>query len=413
MMDKKIKNILVINQPLGNRGDESAHRALMRALNKNLPETKITVLVSFDYKNNVDAIKECHQNNEYVVINHPHNYRMVQVMKFLMVLGLVRVGLYVHPFLRRYAPYYRQADLVICAPGGICMGGFQDWLHLFMLHLAKVFGKRLVYYSRSFGPFPVRTLGNRRFRRLSLEMLEYFSFLSIRDAKTMRLADELGISYVPSIDTAFLDTPQVPVPSAVQAKLREDYIVFVPNSLTWHYAYKSIPQERIDAFYWTIMDKLHERYPSWQIVMLPQLYGRGVQGDYGYFQKLREQFQHKESVAVLPDVYGSDVQQGIIRDAKLVIGVRYHSIVFAINQGVPFMALCYEHKMEGLLEELSLQKYGVGIGDAFSTETLAGQSVADVCALFDVGSEKAVENARKQAKDMAKYCFVDFQTKFL
>ena len=161
------------------------------------------------------------------------------------------------------------------------------------------------------------------------------------------------------------------------------------------------------------MDKLHERYPSWQIVMLPQLYGRGVQGDYGYFQKLREQFQHKESVAVLPDVYGSDVQQGIIRDAKLVIGVRYHSIVFAINQGVPFMALCYEHKMEGLLEELSLQKYGVGIGDAFSTETLAGQSVADVCALFDVGSEKAVENARKQAKDMAKYCFVDFQTKFL
>ena len=412
-MDKKIKNILVINQPLGNRGDESAHRALMRALNKNLPETKITVLVSFDYKNNVDAIKECHQNNEYVVINHPHNYRMVQVMRFLMVLGLVRVGLYVHPFLRRYAPYYRQADLVICAPGGICMGGFQDWLHLFMLHLAKVFGKRLVYYSRSFGPFPVRTLGNRRFRRLSLEMLEYFSFLSIRDAKTMRLADELGISYVPSIDTAFLDTPQVPVPSAVQAKLREDYIVFVPNSLTWHYAYKSIPQERIDAFYWTIMDKLHERYPSWQIVMLPQLYGRGVQGDYGYFQKLREQFQHKESVAVLPDVYGSDVQQGIIRDAKLVIGVRYHSIVFAINQGVPFMALCYEHKMEGLLEELSLQKYGVGIGDAFSTETLAGQSVADVCALFDVGSEKAVENARKQAKDMAKYCFVDFQTKFL
>ena len=412
-MDKKIKNILVINQPLGNRGDESAHRALMRALNKNLPETKITVLVSFDYKNNVDAIKECHQNNEYVVINHPHNYRMVQVMRFLMVLGLVRVGLYVHPFLRRYAPYYRQADLVICAPGGICMGGFQDWLHLFMLHLAKVFGKRLVYYSRSFGPFPVRTLGNRRFRRLSLEMLEYFSFLSIRDAKTMRLADELGISYVPSIDTAFLDTPQVPVPSAVHAKLREDYIVFVPNSLTWHYAYKSIPQERIDAFYWTIMDKLHERYPSWQIVMLPQLYGRGVQGDYGYFQKLREQFQHKESVAVLPDVYGSDVQQGIIRDAKLVIGVRYHSIVFAINQGVPFMALCYEHKMEGLLEELSLQKYGVGIGDAFSTETLAGQSVADVCALFDVGSEKAVENARKQAKDMAKYCFVDFQTKFL
>ena len=412
-MNKEIKRILIINQPLGNRGDESAHRALMRALNKNLPDTKIKVLVLFDYRNSSSAIEEQHPNNEYVHVSHPHNCRMVALMKLLMTLRMVRLGSYMYPFLRKLIPYYKWADLVVCAPGGICMGGFQDWLHLYQLYLAKVLNKQLVYYSRSFGPFPTCTFSNRLFKRFSLEMLRYFSFLSIRDAKTMQLADELGLSYVPSIDTAFLDAPQIPIPSEVSAKLQGDYMVFVPNSLTWHYAYKSIPQERIDAFYLAIMDRLHERYPSWQIVMLPQLYGCGVQGDYTYFQKLREQFQYKKSVIVLPDVYGSDVQQGIIRGAKLVIGARYHSIVFAINQGVPFVALCYEHKMKGLLEELSLQKYGVDIDDAFSTEALARQSVVDVCALFNAGNEKAIENARKQAKNMTEYCFVDFQTKFL
>ena len=35
-------NILIINQPLNNRGDESAHKGLVRAIVKNIPEAEIT-----------------------------------------------------------------------------------------------------------------------------------------------------------------------------------------------------------------------------------------------------------------------------------------------------------------------------------------------------------------------------------
>lgn len=57
----------------------------------------------------------------------------------------------------QYNELYKESDVVLCAPGGICMGGFQNWWHLFMLQLAKYIGKPLVYYGRSFGPFPVVT----------------------------------------------------------------------------------------------------------------------------------------------------------------------------------------------------------------------------------------------------------------
>ena len=37
-------NILIINQPLNSRGDESAHKALVRSLLRDYPNVWITVL---------------------------------------------------------------------------------------------------------------------------------------------------------------------------------------------------------------------------------------------------------------------------------------------------------------------------------------------------------------------------------
>lgn len=65
---------------------------------------------------------------------------------------------------RTYFASLQKADLIICAPGGICMGGFQDWNHLFYLQLAKYARKPLAYYGRSFGPFPITTKSNRDFK---------------------------------------------------------------------------------------------------------------------------------------------------------------------------------------------------------------------------------------------------------
>ena len=37
-------NILIVNQPLNNRGDESAHKGLVRRLSKQYPKAEINVL---------------------------------------------------------------------------------------------------------------------------------------------------------------------------------------------------------------------------------------------------------------------------------------------------------------------------------------------------------------------------------
>ena len=67
----------------------------------------------------------------------------------------------------------------------------------------------------------------------------------------------------------------------------------------------------------------------------------------------------------ISDKYNSDVQQTVIAGAQSVIGARYHSIVFAINNGVPFISLSYEHKMSGLLCSLGGEEMMVDIVDTF------------------------------------------------
>lgn len=51
MPNMKVKEILIINQPMGNRGDESAHRALVRSLNRTLPDVNVTIFGLHTYYN--------------------------------------------------------------------------------------------------------------------------------------------------------------------------------------------------------------------------------------------------------------------------------------------------------------------------------------------------------------------------
>lgn len=356
----KIKNILIINQPVGNRGDESAHRALMHALNDALPEVHFTIL-AFQYASDaIDALTVSNDKNTYVKFIFPHNLMADDVAQFLIKYGMTRVGTALHPVLRRLLPYYRSADAVICAPGGICMGGFQNWRHMYLLQVARNMKKPIIYYSRSIGPFPVTTRLNRRFKRLSVDMLKSFAFLSLRDSRSKQIAKELGVGYVSSIDTAFLAHPHPSIPQELQQAIKPRYVVFVPNQLKWHFAFRNLSGQAIDDFNKFVMNELRKIYPEHQIVMLPQLCSLGEEGDYKYFRSLQQQFGDS-NVCVVPDTYSSDIQQTIISGADMVVGARYHSVVFSINNEVPFMALSYEHKIQGLLEDLSLAGHAVDI----------------------------------------------------
>ena len=373
--------LAIVNQPLANRGDEAAHKAFVRELAKAFPESSIDVI--FLGIKDTTLIGDIRVEAANVCYRDIQRWRLWgRTQKYAFLLHMLPLSL-LHPALRKFRKVLKSYDAVICAPGGICMGGFMSRDHIWELETARRLGKPVFYWGRSIGPFTDEDYQHSVFKKEAASLLRSFSFLSLRDDVSMRIAEELGAHPVPVVDSAFLETPEAVIPDAVRAQLGERYVVFVPNQLTWHYRYQKVPQERIDQFHLELIELLHARYSGHTIVMLPQTY-RSVINDYGYFCRLAERAAGKP-VVVIDEQQSSDVQQKIIAGARLVVGERYHSIVFAINNRTPFVSLSYEHKMTGLLEKLGLLDRSVDVQGIFSDETeeACRRALEQVCSLLE------------------------------
>ena len=393
-------NIVIVNQPLGNRGDEAAHRALVREINKRFPEAKVEV---FSPNGNPAILKE-------ISVKNPNNYYNSEKISYRFYRYFVRYILYspalyslwgLQPIFRAWINKLKWADVVVCAPGGICMGGFMNWSHVSFLAIAKYYHKPIIYFCRSIGPFSDETKDKKVFKRVSIDLLKHFDYISLRDGKSQKLADSLGVKYHSTTDAAFLDNTEVFVPNEIKAAIGDKkYIVFVPNSLTWHFYYKNTPQDNIDTYYIDIIKHIEQRYPDCQIVMLPQTFMNPSWGnDVDYFRNLHKKYPSNQ-ITVLDDIYGSDVQQAVIKGSDMVIGARYHSVVFAINQARPFCALSYEHKIEGLLQILKSTDSMIDIKDIFADKDVLTKATEQTLGIID--KAMADKSDRTVLRDKAK-----------
>lgn len=365
-----MKKILIIQQPVANRGDESAHRGLMHQLVRNFPDCQFTVLFYDRLMSDVMAFAVEHPHISYQVVmpeySREFRYRLIRwYAQGKLPLFMLRFL----PGIRKMIPYFKNADYVLGAPGGINLGGFQDWTHLAFFLMAKQLGCTVSYFARSIGPFNEDNPESALFKKRCVELFTSLKALSLRDDESMALSDALSLNAIPTIDSAFLrDEISCEWTADIAEGIGDKpYLVFVPNCLVWHYKYKPLSYEEVRAFWAELLHDLLAKYPDSNIIMLPQTTGHCpvVPDGYIYFNQIKDLLPDSSRVYVLPEQYGSDIQQSIIAKADLLIGARYHSIVFAVNQGVPFVSLTYEHKMSGLLSMVGLSDMQIDIESAF------------------------------------------------
>lgn len=398
-----------IEQPLKNRGDESAHRGIIRRLNLLFP--KLNILIIFLGGSNSDI-------KEFIVDNPMNHYIQIPQRKgthWALLKGLkCSIFWKLHPSIRKFISYLKKCDVIMCSPGGVNMGGFQNYEHLAFLDIATKTGKPVIYYGRSIGPFSENTQNDINFKCKSIELLKKFAYLSVRDSKSAEEMDALELSFSQTTDCAFLDPIDHSNSSIKELSLPEKYAVIVPNNLIWHYAFKQCDLSIIRQFYSRLIKRLMEKYPEIGFVMIPQTYNEAtyLRKDYNFFKEI-ENIINSPRIRVIDETYSSDIQQSIISKAQFIIGARYHSIVFAINQAVPFVALSYEHKIEGLLSILNLKSRMINISskdfaDAESTNNLI-ESCLDRLNL----QQDSISQAREVATSIALNKITELKKFFL
>lgn len=402
--------ILIVEQPVNNRGDESAHRGFLNRLSMAYPDARIQVLFFEKLPIEVDEMRVNRDNIEY--INIPVRHKTFAPHRMIKLYMMFNMGYMLNtlPIMHKIKKLYKDADMIICAPGGIDMGGFQNWVHIALLELARKMKKKTIYFARSIGPFPTKSRFNKLFKKRSLRLLKGFDFISLRDKKSQDLAKSLDIQFTPTIDSAFLYYMQKDIPDSFKKHMKDnEYMVLVPNSLAWHHDFKDYTHETFFKFWVQLANRLLKEYPGINIAMLPQTvnYGYAVNFNdgYKYFCRIRKATDAPERIFVLEEEHGSDIQQNIISKAKFLIGARYHSIIFSINQNTPFISLCYEHKMKGVTEMLG--KEDIDLHDLFNGKKITPEATEDFIERIIHTSHNISQDkkAQQQAQNIANEGF--------
>ena len=71
--------ILLLNQPVYNRGDEAAHRSLIRTINNSIPNALITIVLENIKEGTIEQIRVDNPNNTYININTDIGYRKSRI----------------------------------------------------------------------------------------------------------------------------------------------------------------------------------------------------------------------------------------------------------------------------------------------------------------------------------------------
>lgn len=259
--------------------------------------------------------------------------------------------------------------------------------------IAKMHNKRIMYYAQGVGP-----LFSEEARAFVAFISELADIITVRDEASENLLIDIGVSplkIILGLDPAFglvvvsdkrikdiLTNEEIPVDKEM-----------VCISVRW-WIDRSLEERYIEALRESL-DNLLEN-TDFVLLFVPFQVVEGSD-DVRIEKEIVDRMKNKDRSYILKGSYGPDDIAGIISKANLVVGMRYHSIIFSIISKVPFVALSYDPKVSNLADEFESREY------CLETDLISSKNISEVITKALRNSEKihkrlecVVENMKKR-----------------
>lgn len=344
--------VLIVNQHSHNFGDDAAGVSLVSNLIRQNNVEKIDIIYN--------AYKSIPITDDKV--NHDLDITLrdmgkIQLCVYFMTRWLFG-GIVWNSTLKRMIELVRNADIVFVAPCGANIGIYKDWAFLIRLLIVCREKKSIVFHLNTLG-----ASGNVIFDFLAKRVMKN-STIYVREERSLKYVESIGMTAKFGPDTAFS------FPTTFDYDKESMRVSFVPTQLeTWHPAFKNT---NVDKFVLQEIVKaiaVFCKNNNLNIHILPhlctrdeQLYNRKiVEALVDYGMDRRSVFNRED----IEDVYGYNQA---IAESRLVIGMRYHAIVMAAKNAVPFLSLGYENKMKQVCDYCEMSNYNVALNEMKSVQ---------------------------------------------
>ncbi len=282
------------------------------------------------------------------------------------------------PSERQFLRALAAADIVVPVGGGYfrtgkagVTGAVDLWLILQPFYLAQQLKKPIVLYSQSIGPFH----GHWQERRVQ-RVLNSCRQINLRENKSLALLKCMGVSQSRmqrTADAAFLITnkelkPKLPTTLLDQLSALRRPLVGV-TARSWLSKEGQAAYEHQMAL---AIDAIIEQH-NVSVILVPQVTFDDLGDDDRTVQsRIYAQLKHQDKVLNLLDSLDFRELKALYGQLDYLIGTRFHSVIFALTEHVPAIAVEYEHKTSGIMNDL-------GLGDwVISMEQLSSEKIVEL-----------------------------------
>ncbi len=375
------KNIIISHvYSSDNKGDAALTSVLISELKRKFPKAKITILRHLDSSQpngRFEGIPE-KPSFRYYAVNKYRNPLLKLAYTFYMMSATLMWAagrryagrqLYLPAHLREVARMYEQADLIVPVGGGYIRGRagllfrVNVPLELHPLLFGYLLGKPTVLYSQSVGPFQ-----NRLEKMLAAYVLKRMTLILLREDTSVALLAGLGVTrnVMRAIDAGFL------LKSTGKVDIRKLYPIPSGKLLigvTVRAWLKGPAQANYEQAVAAALDRMVETADAC-VIFIPQVTAAKGDDDRVVSRRVHGLMRHRAAATLIEDEPDHHRIKALYDNLDMLLGTRFHSVIFSLTSLVPVFAIEYEHKTSGIMRDLGLEQWVMKIEDVTASKLI-------------------------------------------
>lgn len=272
---------------------------------------------------------------------------------------------------------YADADIVVSCGGGYLNDSFGLML-LAPLHdilIALIIKKPVYLLAQSIGPF-----NSALWKFIAKNTLNRVQVITLREGVSKKVLRDIAIDKPPiyvTADPAFVLNSERA--ERVAEIMHNEHVGKGRHPLVgvtlhyWHYPGAPHPEAK-HAQYKEAMaqaaDYLAKELGA-TVVFIPMNIKNSFYDERPLAREIIGLMNYKNYVRVIEGEYTPRELTGIIGQMDYIIGTRFHSVILAFRMGVPALTIMYEHKAEGIMKMLGLERFVCDINEIDAEELIS------------------------------------------
>ena len=261
--------------------------------------------------------------------------------------------------------------------------------YLYVMHLAKKFGKKVYIYANGLGPLSEKNLA------IASRVVSKADLITLRDRLSLTELDRMGVSGVPvhvTADPALLLSPS---PKETTDAIFKKEGIYLEGKKYICIAIRSWNKNDED-----FANKLalicDYTYEKWNLI--PIFLPMKPQSDTKISQSVVSAMKNKGYV--LSGNYPVCDILSIVENSHTVLAMRLHSLIYALGTNVPAVGITYDPKIDGFLEY-------AGIDNTFPASDIDVQKIKE-CIDYTMQNHITIkENLEKKRKELCEKAHIN------